>query len=178
MIVIPTRLRDCYIIKPKLFSDNRGYFTESFNQAEFQKKTGHQGFFLQDNESFSTYGVLRGLHGQAGENAQTKLVRVVQGEVLDIAVDMREDSPTYLQHHAEILNDVNKKQLFIPRGFLHGFVVLSPTAIFHYKCDNFYHAESEWGIRYDDPSLKIDWILPQAHLTISTKDRALPYLDI
>lgn len=149
---------------------------ESFNENTFQKGIGQQVHFVQDNQSFSSRGVLRGLHYQTGEHAQAKLVRVLQGEVLDVAVDIRPDSETFGQHVAVLLSAENQKQLFVPRGFAHGFVVLSETATFFYKCDNFYNKESEGGIIYNDDSMKIDWQLPENELLISEKDSVLPQL--
>lgn len=177
MNVIETKLKDCFIIEPQIFKDNRGYFYESFNQQKFNKKTGLDIFFVQDNQSKSSYGVLRGLHYQAGEYAQAKLVRVLEGRVLDIAVDLRKNSPTFAQYVSVELSSKNQKQLFIPKGFAHGFLVLSDSATFFYKCDNFYHKESEAGIIYSDTSLNIDWKLIQSDLIISEKDKILPTLD-
>jgi dTDP-4-dehydrorhamnose 3,5-epimerase len=174
MKITETLLKDCYILEPAVFGDSRGYFFESFNARTFNKLTGTQTVFVQDNQSYSTKGVLRGLHAQAGENAQAKLVRVVQGAVLDVAVDARLESPTFGQHVAVELSAENNRQLFVPRGFLHGFVVLSETATFFYKCDNFYNKESECGVKFDDPALGIDWRLPHNELLISDKDQVLP----
>lgn len=172
-----TKLEGCVILEPKKFHDERGFFYESFNEAKFQELTGMTTKFVQDNQSFSTYGVLRGLHAQAGEHAQAKLVRVLQGEVLDVAVDVRKGSPTFGEHIAVRLSAENSLQLFIPRGFLHGFVVLSETADFFYKCDNYYNKESERGVLYNDTAIGIDWLLPQADLNLSDKDVILPFLD-
>ena len=177
MTAIPTKLEGCFIIEPTLFYDDRGYFMESFNEVRFEKETGQRVHFVQDNQSYSTKGVLRGLHYQTGEYAQAKLVRVLDGEVLDIAVDIRPDSATYGQYEAIVLSGENKKQFFVPRGFAHGFLVLSDTATFFYKCDNFYNKESEGGIIYNDSSLNIDWQLPSEDLIISEKDKVLPPLD-
>ncbi len=177
MTAIPTKLEGCFIIEPTLFYDDRGYFMESFNEVRFEKETGQRVHFVQDNQSYSTKGVLRGLHYQTGEYAQAKLVRVLDGEVLDIAVDIRPDSATYGQYEAIVLSGENKKQFFVPRGFAHGFLVLSDTATFFYKCDNFYNKESEGGIIYNDSSLNIDWQLPSEDLIISEKDKVLPTLD-
>lgn len=174
MIANKTKLKDCYIIEPKVFGDQRGYFYESYNKTVFDDLVKQKVNFVQDNQSFSTKGVLRGLHNQKGKFSQAKLVRVTEGEVLDIAVDFRSNSPTYLQHIAIKLSAENKKQLFVPRGFLHGFVVLSESAVFNYKCDNWYNKESELGIIYNDTTLNIDWILKEKDLIISEKDRALP----
>ena len=172
-----TKLSGCFVLEPNVITDSRGYFMESFNEQTFFKNTGHHVHFVQDNQSYSSKGVLRGLHYQTGAHAQAKLVRVLHGEVLDIAIDIRPGSPTYGQHVAEVLSGENQKQLFVPRGFAHGFVVLSDTALFFYKCDNFYNKESEGGISYNDPALNIDWQLPQSELLVSEKDAALPNLD-
>nr|WP_294934555.1 dTDP-4-dehydrorhamnose 3,5-epimerase [uncultured Flavobacterium sp.] len=172
-----TKLSGCFILEPNVISDSRGYFMESFNEQTFYKNTGQHLHFVQDNQSFSSKGVLRGLHYQTGAHAQAKLVRVLHGEVLDVAVDIRPGSATYGQHVTEILSGENQKQLFVPRGFAHGFVVLSATAVFFYKCDNFYDKESEGGIMYNDPALNIDWKLPQNELLVSEKDAILPNLD-
>lgn len=172
-----TKLKGCYIIEPKVFHDDRGYFFESFNQEAFNKIIGNNVKFVQDNESFSTKGVLRGLHFQKGEFAQAKLVRVIKGKVLDVAVDIRKDSPTFGEYISVILSEENKKQLFIPRGFAHGFVVLSANAKFSYKCDNFYSKDAESGIIYNDAILNIDWVLPNKSLIISEKDRKLNKLS-
>ena len=174
MKLTETKLQGCYILEPTKYGDSRGYFFESFNEKVFQELSGASIHFVQDNQSFSTKGVLRGLHAQTGEHAQAKLVRVLQGEVLDIAVDARKDSPTFGRYEAVRLSAENNLQLFIPRGFLHGFVVLSDTAEFFYKCDNFYHKESECGVKFDDPDLGIDWTLPYNELIISDKDAVLP----
>ena len=173
---IETKLKGCFIIEPKVFEDKRGYFLESYNQKVFNKAIGQEINFIQDNESFSSKGVLRGLHYQTGEHAQAKLVRVIQGEVLDIAVDVRQTSPTFGQHISIILSEDNKKQLFVPRGFAHGFIVLSKNVLFSYKCDNFYNKESEAGIIYNDRSLNIDWKLNKDEFIISEKDLILPEL--
>ena len=177
MEITKTKLEGCVILEPKKFHDERGYFFESFNEAKFQELTGTQTKFVQDNQSFSGYGVLRGLHAQSGENAQAKLVRVLKGEVLDVAVDVREGSPTFGEHVAVRLSAENSLQLFIPRGFLHGFVVLSETAEFFYKCDNYYNKASENGVIYNDPAINIDWLLPQSDLNLSDKDIILPVLN-
>lgn len=173
MEIQQTGLKDCVIIKPRVFEDSRGYFFESFNKKSFEDKTGMSGEFVQDNQSFSSYGVIRGLHAQSGAHAQAKLVRVLKGEVLDVAVDIRPDSPTFGQHIAVKLSAENKLQLYVPRGFLHGFSVLSDTAEFFYKCDNFYNKESELGIMYNDVELNIDWMIPTADASISDKDLIL-----
>jgi len=177
MKAVPTILNQCFVIEPTVFNDSRGYFFESFNQSTFNTLIGQSVTFVQDNESYSTKGVLRGLHFQKGEWAQAKLVRVVKGRVLDVAVDIRKDSPTYGQHISVELTEENKKQLFVPRGFAHGFVVLSDTAIFSYKCDNYYNKEAEGGIMYNDTTLNIDWKLPIETLIISEKDAILPTFE-
>ena len=177
MIVTPTALNGCVIIEPNVIKDDRGYFMESFNEARFEAATGIKVHFVQDNQSYSSKGVLRGLHYQTGGHAQAKLVRVIDGEVLDIAVDIRPGSETYGQYVAVVLSGENNKQLFVPRGFAHGFLVLSDTATFFYKCDNFYNKESEGGIIYNDPAIGIDWSLPDADLIISDKDTILPTLE-
>lgn len=176
MNFIETKLKGCFLLEPKIILDERGYFMESFNENTFQKGIGQSVHFVQDNQSYSTRGVLRGMHYQTEEHAQAKLVRVLQGEVLDVAVDIRPESDTYGQHFAVLLSAENQKQLFIPRGFAHGFVVLSETATFFYKCDNFYNKESEGGIIFNDPSLQIDWQLSESELLISEKDNILPVL--
>jgi dTDP-4-dehydrorhamnose 3,5-epimerase len=177
MNFIPTKLQGCYIIEPKIIQDERGYFMESFNEKTFQNGVGQVVHFVQDNQSFSTKGVLRGLHYQTGEHAQAKLVRVLQGEVLDVAVDIRPDSPTFGQYEAVLLSDENKKQFFVPRGFAHGFLVLSETATFFYKCDNFYNKESEGGIAYNDKTINIDWQFSFENLIISEKDKVQPTIE-
>jgi len=169
-----TKLKGCFILEPAKFGDSRGYFFESFNARTFNELTGTETRFVQDNQSYSTRGVLRGLHAQAGEHAQAKLVRVLEGTVIDVAVDARPGSETFGQHVAVELSAENNLQLFVPRGFLHGFVVLSDTATFFYKCDNFYNRESESGVKFDDPALGIDWGIPAAELIISDKDQILP----
>lgn len=177
MGITETKLKDCFILEPQVFQDSRGYFFESFNQNNFFEATGQHVNFIQDNETFSTKGVLRGLHFQTGKFAQAKLVRVIKGRVLDIAVDVRPDSSTFGEFQALELSEDNKKQFFLPRGFAHGFVVLSDTAIFAYKCDNYYNKESEAGIIYNDPSLNIDWQLPEQELLLSDKDKLLPTFE-
>lgn len=174
MIVKETKLKGCYILEPNIFEDCRGYFFESFNQNTFNKLIGQHINFIQENESLSVKGTLRGLHYQKGKHAQAKLVRVVKGTVLDIAVDIRKDSSTFGDHISLELSEENKKQLFIPKGFAHGFIVLSDKAIFSYKCDNFYNKESEGGIIYSDESLNIDWKLNHEEFVISEKDLKLP----
>ena len=177
MNFIPTSISGCFIIEPKLILDERGYFMESFNEKTFQNGVGQEVHFVQDNQSFSAKGVLRGLHYQTGTYAQAKLVRVLSGEVLDVAVDIRPDSPTFGQHVSVVLSGENQKQFFVPRGFAHGFLVLSETATFFYKCDNFYNKESEGGITFDDVTLNIDWRLSTDRLIISEKDLVLPTLE-
>ncbi len=174
MRVIETKLNDCFVIEPTIFNDDRGYFFESYNKEKFNDLIGSKVNFVQDNESFSTKGVLRGLHFQKGVHAQAKLVRVSYGEVLDVAVDIRPDSSTFLQVITERLSAENKKQLFVPRGFAHGFIVLSDTVVFNYKCDNFYHKASEGGIIYNDETLNIDWVLDSKDFLVSEKDLVLP----
>ncbi len=174
MKVEPTKLKDCYIIHDTVFADSRGYFFESFNQQKFQQLTGINVAFVQDNQSKSIRGVLRGLHFQQGEHAQAKLVRVLQGRVLDVAVDLRNSSPTFGQHLAVELSEHNHTQLFVPRGFGHGFVVLSSDATFFYKCDNFYNKASEGGIIYNDKAFGIDWQIDESEVSLSDKDTELP----
>jgi dTDP-4-dehydrorhamnose 3,5-epimerase len=176
MQVEQTPLKDCFLIRDTVFRDDRGYFFESFNRKWFESLTGLDVNFVQDNQSKSEYGVLRGLHFQQGEHAQAKLVRVLQGTVLDIAVDIRKDSPTFGQVYSVKLSDTSATQLFIPRGFAHGFVVLSETATFFYKCDNYYNKESEGGIAYNDPDLNIDWKVDAASIILSEKDTFHPTL--
>jgi dTDP-4-dehydrorhamnose 3,5-epimerase len=172
-----TKLKGCFIITPKIIKDERGYFMESFNEETFQEGIGQKLTFVQDNQSFSTKGVLRGLHYQRGEHAQAKLVRVLQGEVLDVAVDLRPDSKTYGQYESVVLSAENQLQFFMPRGFAHGFLVLSETAKFFYKCDNLYNKESEAGLIFNDETLNINWNFPFKDLIISDKDLVLPTLQ-
>lgn len=174
MKVTETHLKGCYVVEPMIIRDERGYFLESFHQQKFEEATGQRIYFVQDNQSKSGYGVLRGLHFQKGEHAQAKLVSVQKGRVLDVCVDIRQGSPTYGQHFSIELTEEKRNQLFIPRGFAHGFVVLSETAEFFYKCDNFYAPQSEGGIIFNDPELGIDWGLSPDQLTISGKDQQLP----
>ena len=174
MQIVETNLKDCYIFQPKVFGDNRGYFFESYNKNKFESLLGKAVDFIQDNEAFSNKGALRGLHFQEGEYAQAKLVRVTQGLVLDVAVDLRPSSDTYLQHIAVELSSENKKQLFVPRGFAHGYIVLSETAVFNYKCDNIYNKASENGVIYNDKDLNIDWKLSPDQFIVSEKDKILP----
>lgn len=174
MTIKHTDIKDCFIIEPRVFKDKRGYFLETFNKISFEKHTGLNVNFVQDNESFSTKGVLRGFHYQIGDLAQAKLVRVIKGEVLDVVVDLRKDSNTFGNHFSILLSEENKKQFFVPRGFAHGFVVLSDEAIFSYKCDNYYNKASEKGIIYNDETLNINWNFPEENLLLSEKDKALP----
>lgn len=175
MEVIKTELEGVVILEPRLFKDDRGYFFESFSQREFDEKV-RPVKFVQDNESKSVYGVLRGLHFQKPPFAQSKLVRVIQGAVLDVAVDIRVGSPTYGKHVAVELTAENHCQLFIPRGFAHGFSVLTDEVVFQYKCDNFYAPQSEGAIAWNDPALGIDWRIPEASVILSEKDKHHPLL--
>ena len=175
MKVITTDIEGVVILEPAIFGDNRGYFMESWSQARFDEAV-RPVHFVQDNESKSSYGVLRGLHYQRGAYAQSKLVRVVQGRVLDVAVDIRRGSPTFGQYVAVELSAENHRQLFIPRGFAHGFSVLSPEAVFQYKCDNFYSPQNEGAIAWNDPAIGIDWRLPAEDVILSAKDAAHPTL--
>jgi len=175
MQVTPTKLEGVLILEPTVFGDERGYFLESYNQKVFAE-AGIDAVFVQDNQSLSRKGVLRGLHFQTGEHAQAKLVRVLSGCVLDVTVDLRHGSTTYGQHVAVELNDENRKQMYIPRGFAHGFVVLSDEAVFSYKCDNFYNKAAEGGLRYNDPTLGIDWQLPAEMIQVNERDANFPLL--
>lgn len=177
MKVDKTPIKDCFLITPQVFEDERGYFYETFHQEKFQVQTGIQTSFVQDNQSQSSKGVLRGLHFQKAPHQQAKLVRVVKGRVLDVVVDLRKDSPSFGQHYSAILDQENKQQLYIPRGCAHGFITLSDSSIFAYKCDAFYNREADSGIRYDDATLGIDWRLPKDEMIISEKDQNLPYFD-
>ena len=174
MQIVETKLKGCFIIEPKVFGDERGYFFESYKQDVFEKAIGYKVNFIQDNQSLSSYGVLRGLHFQKGEYAQAKLVRVLKGKVLDVAVDIRIDSPTYGQHVSIELSEENKKQFFVPRGFAHGFIVLSETAEFYYKVDNVYEPAQEAGLMFNDENLEIDWKVPIDLIKLSDKDKVLP----
>ena len=176
MEVIRTDIEGVIIIEPRVFGDARGYFFESFNAKEFFEKTGIKVTFVQDNESMSHYGVLRGLHYQQPPYAQSKLVRVVKGCVLDVAVDIRKGSPTFGQYTAVELSEQNHRQLYLPKGIAHGFSVLSEEVIFQYKCDEFYAPQSEGAIAWDDPDLNIDWKLPAEKILLSEKDRHHPSL--
>ena len=175
MKIIPTEIDGLLILEPRLFQDSRGYFFESFNQKELESKVGNVTF-VQDNESKSCYGVVRGLHFQKGEHAQSKLVRVVKGKALDVAVDLRPESPTFGKYVSVELSEDNHLQFFIPKGFAHGFSVLSDEVVFQYKCDNFYCPESEGSIAWDDPDLGIDWKIPADRIILSDKDRKHPRL--
>ncbi len=176
MEIIDTLIEGVKIIKPRIFEDARGYFFESYSKREFDRH--HLAYdFIQDNQSLSSYGVIRGLHFQYGEHAQAKLVRVLQGKVLDVAVDIRPGSPTFGKHVAVELSDENNLQLLIPRGLAHGFSVLSPRAVFSYKCDNGYCKESERGILYNDPALGIDWRIEEGMIQLSEKDCQNPTLE-
>ena len=176
MEIIKTNIEGVLIIEPKVFGDSRGYFFESFNAREFQEKTGLDINFVQDNESMSTYGVMRGLHFQRPPYTQSKLVRCVKGKVLDVAVDIRKGSPTYGKHVAVELTEDNHRQFFVPKGFAHGFAVLSETAVFQYKCDNFYAPQADGGISILDESLGIDWRIPTDKALLSDKDTRHPLL--
>ena len=170
MEVIKTEIEGVVIIEPRIFKDDRGYFYESFSQREFEEKVCRT-IFVQDNQSKSSYGVLRGLHFQKPPYSQSKLVRCIKGKVLDVAVDIRKGSPTFGKHVAVELSEENHRQLFIPRGFAHGFAVLSDEAVFQYKCDNFYNKESEGAIAWNDPELAIDWRIPAESIILSEKDK-------
>lgn len=171
MTITKTKLKGCFIIEPKILTDNRGYFFESYNAQEFKDKTGVDIAFCQDNQAKSSYGVIRGLHLQRNPNVQAKLIRVLDGEILDVSVDVRKNSPTYGQHISVILNSENKKQLFVPHGFAHGYAVLSETAVVAYKCDDFYNKNSEDGIYIYDKELNIDWGIEKEKAIISEKDQ-------
>ncbi len=176
MNILKTDIEGLVILVPRVFEDERGYFFESYSERDVSEVLGGVKF-VQENESYSKFGVLRGLHFQEGEFAQAKLVRVVKGRVLDVLVDLRPDSPTYGKHFSVELSDQNKRQLFIPRHFAHGFIVLSSEAIFQYKCDNYYFPSAEGGIKWDDPGLSIDWKLPHKSIIVSGKDEELPLLN-
>ena len=171
-----TPLKDCFYISPEVFKDHRGIFLESYRKDQFTHGTGMEIEFVQDNQSVSTRGVLRGLHFQIGAHAQAKLVRVIYGEVLDVVVDLRPGSPTFKKAHSIILNDKNHHQLYIPQGFAHGFLTLSEVSVFTYKCDRFYSPGAESGVIYNDPELGIDWGFPEENLIMSEKDKKLPTL--
>ncbi|NRD18534.1 dTDP-4-dehydrorhamnose 3,5-epimerase [Winogradskyella eckloniae] len=174
MTIEESKLKGCYIIQPSIFKDNRGYFIESFNQQTFNEKLGLDIQFVQDNESKSSRGVLRGLHYQKGKYSQAKLVRVIKGRVWDVVVDMRRESDTFGKHFSIELTEENKTQLFIPKGFAHGFIVLEDNTIFSYKCDEFYNKASETGIIFNDKYLNINWFLPESDFILSEKDLILP----
>ena len=175
MNIIETEIQGVFIIEPKVFGDSRGYFFESFSKKEFESRIGPVEF-VQDNESKSCYGVVRGLHFQKPPHAQAKLVRVVKGKVLDVAVDLRKDSPTYGRHVAVELSEDNHRQVFIPKGFAHGFSVLSEEAVFQYKCDDYYAPETEGAVAWNDPELNIDWRVPADMMILSEKDKRHPEL--
>ena len=175
MKVIKTSIPDVLIFEPTIFGDERGYFMELFREDKIKEHIGNVNF-VQDNESFSQYGVLRGLHFQRPPFTQSKLVRAIQGEVLDVAVDIRLGSPTYGKHVAVKLSAENKRQLWVPKGFAHGFAVLSETALFNYKCDNYYAPEYDGGIAWNDPAIHIDWSLPNKAIQLSEKDKNQPLL--
>jgi dTDP-4-dehydrorhamnose 3,5-epimerase len=177
MNLIKTKIADLYIIEPRIFGDERGYFFESYNKKTLDDLVRKEYNFVQDNQSKSIYGVIRGLHYQLSPYSQAKLVRVLHGRVYDVAVDLRKDSATYGEWVGVELSEENKKQFLIPKGFAHGFSVLSETADFAYKCDEYYHPESEGGINYKDPDLVIDWQIPEKDITISEKDADLPFLE-
>jgi len=177
MTFTETRLKGCFVLEPNVFKDERGYFFESYNKEIFQEGIGAEVNFVQDNQSFSTKRVIRAIHYQTGDYAQAKLVRVLQGIVLDVVVDLRKDSITFGQHIAIELSDTNKKQVFIPRGFGHGFITLSESAEFFYKCDNYYNKEAEGGIVFNDPTLDIDWRIASDKIKASERDLNLPLLS-
>ena len=176
MEIVETPIKDLIVVRPDVFADSRGYFTELYNENRY-RAYGIDNNFVQDNLSRSSYGVVRGLHLQKGESAQAKLVKVIVGKVWDVAVDLRQDSSTYGEWFGVELSDENHLQFLIPRGFAHGFSVLSPTAIFSYKCDNLYDKQAEGGIIYNDPTLAIDWKVPVDEMIVSDKDLLLPTFD-
>ncbi len=176
MKVIPTNLRDCFIIEPTVYVDQRGHFLEVFNKRALEEELNYSIDFVQDNLSVSKNGVLRGLHFQKGADAQAKLVQVIKGEVLDVVVDLRKDSPTFKQHFKTRLSDQKTQLLFIPKGMAHGFLALQEGTIFTYKCDAYYAKEAESGIIYNDPELGIDWEFPETDFILSEKDQKLPRL--
>lgn len=177
MNFIKTAIPEVVIVEPKVWGDDRGYFVETFRDDLFCEAVGYQVNFIQDNESKSSYGVLRGLHYQLAPFAQSKLVRVIKGKVLDVAVDIRDGSPTFGKHVAIELSDENKRQLFVPRGFAHGFVVLSDEAIFAYKVDSYYSPENDRGVAFDDETIGIDWMVPKDKLQLSEKDTKQPSFE-
>ncbi|MFC4221710.1 dTDP-4-dehydrorhamnose 3,5-epimerase [Flagellimonas marina] len=170
---IETKLKGCFILQPQIFEDERGYFYESYNHKDFCEAIGREVTFVQDNQSFSKKGVLRGLHFQKGGHAQAKLVSVLQGKIQDVVVDLRKDSPTFGQHLSIELSDENKKQVFIPRGFAHGFLTLSETAKVFYKCDNYYRKEAEEGIKFDEAIIGINWKINKEKIITSEKDKTI-----
>lgn len=176
MNIEPTYLEGCFLLKPKIFRDDRGNFFESFNKAVFEEISGISPVFVQENQSVSKKGVLRGLHFQRGKDAQAKLVRVIKGEVQDVVVDLRKNSHTFGKHFSAILNDRNNHLLYLPKGFAHAFLCLSNEAIFSYKCDAYYNPASEAGIIYNDKTLNVQWQLPESEIVLSEKDRNLPGL--
>ncbi len=177
MTVEETNLKGCFVVTPKIIQDERGYFFESFNKTQFETKTSIMTNFIQDNQSRSSAGVLRGLHFQTDEFSQAKLVRVIRGKVLDVCVDLRKESTTFGEHFSIILDSINHKQLYIPKGFAHGFLVLEDDTIFSYKCDSYYNKASEKGIIYNDKTLNVDWRFPKEDLILSEKDKALPTFE-
>lgn len=176
MEIIRTPIADLVIVKPRIFEDARGFFCETYNQQRY-REAGIEAHFVQDNQSQSAYGVVRGLHFQRGEHAQAKLVSCLVGKVWDVAVDLRPNSPTFGQWYGVELSAENHLQFFIPRGFAHGFSVLSPTALFTYKCDNLYHPNSDGGVRYNDPAIGVDWKIPAERMLLSEKDTKHPLLN-
>lgn len=176
MQIIETKIPGLLIIEPKVFSDDRGYFYETFQNRRY-KESGIDAEFIQDNEAYSGYGVVRGLHYQLAPYSQAKLVRVIQGTVYDVAMDIRKGSPTFGQWVGIELSETNKRQFFVPKGFAHGYSVISKSAIFSYKCDNLYHPQSERGININDPSLDINWMIPENEMIISPKDLVLPIFE-
>jgi dTDP-4-dehydrorhamnose 3,5-epimerase len=172
-----TYLKGCFILKPKVFYDHRGFFYESFNARNFETLTGEENSFVQDNISVSKKGVLRGLHFQKGTHSQAKLISVLKGAVMDVVVDLRQSSPSFGKYYKIILDEKDKFQLFVPKGFAHGFLTLTEEAVFSYKCDAYYNKESESGICYNDKTLAIDWEFPESEIILSDKDRALGTLE-
>ena len=177
MKIKETNLKGCFVIQPKVFLDERGYFFESFNKRDFESLTDLKVHFIQDNQSKSSKGVLRGLHFQIGDYAQAKLVRVTQGKILDVVIDIRLNSPTFGEHFSIVLDAVKHEQLYVPRGFAHGFLVLEDDTIFSYKCDNFYSKTHERGIHYNSETLNINWGFPEEALLLSEKDKILPTFE-
>ncbi len=178
MEIQKTILEGCYILIPKIYEDNRGYFFESFHHRKLNELLKSNIQFVQDNQAMSNYGTIRGLHFQKPPYQQAKLVSVIHGSVLDVVVDLREESPSYLKFISVLLSGNNKKQLFVPKGFAHGYAVLEDNSIFHYKCDEYYHPEVESGIHPFDPTLNIDWQIPESKRILSDKDLKLPFLNI